>query len=309
MPTGRSLAILLVASLATALAACDSSPQERSTQPAVTTDDRITVASFDFPESNLIAELYSQALEGGGFTVERTYGVGPRELVGPALLRGLVEVVPEYAGTALQFVTLGTSTPSQDVTGTHDELVAALAERPVTALEAAPAQNANTFVVTLETAAQYELRTLSDLAPVAGQLVFGGPPECAARPLCLLGLQETYGITFGEVVRLDVGGEATRHALATGAIDVGLLFTTDPALLRGSFLELDDDRGLQPAENVTPLVRTEVIDRFGPSVASILDSVSERLTTEELRRLNANLAIEGADLASVARRWLEENVP
>ncbi len=139
------------------------------------------------------------------------------------------------------------------------------------ALAAAPAQNANTFVVTAETAARLDLDEVSDLAAVAGRLTFGGPAECATRRLCLVGLTDVYGVTFGDVLALDPGGPVTRQALRNGEIDVALLFTTDPAIEREGFVELTDDRGLQPAENVTPLIRSEVVERWGDDVVGVID--------------------------------------
>lgn len=105
----------------------------------------VTVGSLDFAESELLGELYSQALESGGFTVRRAFDLGPREFVAPALARGLVDLVPEYAGTALQFVSLGRAQPGADPVAAREALVQALTGTGVTALQAAPAQDANTF--------------------------------------------------------------------------------------------------------------------------------------------------------------------
>jgi osmoprotectant transport system substrate-binding protein len=251
----------------------------------------------------VLAELYAQALEARGLQVRRAIGIGPRELVGPALSLGLVELVPEYAGTALDFLSLGRVDASADAAATHQALVQAAASHDLAALTAAPAQDANAFVVTRETAARHHLQRLSDLAAVAPQLTFGGPPECPTRPLCLEGLESRYGVHFGNVIAIDdPGGPSTREAIEQGTIDVGLLFTTDPALQGGDLVALEDDQGLQPAENVTPLVRTEVMDRWGADVTATLDALSARLTTEALRALDA--AAAGASPAAAARDWL-----
>jgi osmoprotectant transport system substrate-binding protein len=297
----RRWVVAAVLSLAVGLSACGSP----ATDPGESAlgDDAITVGSFEFAESELLAELYSQALERGGYDVRRAFGLGPRELVGPALDQGLVEVVPEYAGTALRFLVLGDDVEPVDGPDTHRALVAALRGHPVVALAAAPAQTANTFAVTRATAERFALRALSDVVPVADQLSFGGPPECPQRPLCLAGLEQVYGLDFGEVVSLDAGDAITMDALARGVVDIALLFTTTPQLEGGDLVELDDDRGLQPSENITPLVHAEVLDRWGPDVAARLDAVSGQLTTSGLRRLNKAVA-EGASPASVAAGWL-----
>jgi len=286
------------------LTGCGSGRSTAPPTPSAIDDDAITVASFDFAESRVLAELYAQALEARGLQVRRAIGIGPRELVGPALALGLVELVPEYAGTALGFLSLGRVGATADATTTHQALEQAASERHLTALAAAPAQNANSFAVTRETAARDHLQRLSDLAAVAPDLIFGGPPECPTRPLCLEGLEQRYGVHFGHVLALDAGGPTTRQALEQGAIDVGLLFTTDPAFTSGDLVALEDDRQLQPAENVTPLVRTEVLDRWGEDVRATLDAVSSRLTTDVLRRLDA--AAASASPAAVARAWLRE---
>jgi osmoprotectant transport system substrate-binding protein len=283
------------------LLGCSSDPTAgRSASPALD-DDVITVASFDFAESRLLGEIYAQALEAGGHRVRRAFGIGPRELVDPALASGLVELVPEYAGTALQFLGLGTTAPTADVAATHEALRVTAARRGITALAVAPAQDANTFVVTRATATARSLLRLSDLAGAAPGLTVGGPPECPTRPLCL---RNVYGLSFKEFVRLDTGGPVTLQALRNGDVDLALLFTTDPAVAGADLVELADDRGLQPAENVTPLIRTELVEHWGSGLTDLLDAVSRRLTTGALRALNGRAAAPGADLAGIATEWL-----
>jgi osmoprotectant transport system substrate-binding protein len=267
-------------------------------------DDAITVASFDFAESEIVAEIYAQALEDAGFRVVRDLRLGPRELVFPALARGLVELVPEYAGTAATFIGRRDLAPSTDAGSAQDALTRVLDGTAMMALAPSPAQDANAFVVTRATAALHNLRTLDDLAAVAPGLAFGGPPECPSRPLCLAGLERTYGVRFGLVFGLDVGGRLTRLALEEGHIDVGLLFSTDPALGgRGELVELLDDRQLQPAENLTPLVRREVVQRWGSELTAVLDEASAALSTEELRELRGQVELGDVSAREAARYW------
>ncbi len=283
--------------------ACGQDDRPAST-PSALDDDAVTVGSFDFAESALLSELYAQALEGEGYAVERAGAVGPREIVAPALVRGLLELVPEYAGTALTFLSLGDTSPTADAASTHEALSRSAAERGLVALAPSPAQDANAFVVTRATAERLGVEKLSDLAPLAGDLSFGGPPECATRPLCLEGLQDHYGIKFGTVLALDPAGPRTREALQDGAIDVALMFTTAATIDADDLVVLADDRQLQPAENVTPLVRQDVVDRWGQELVDTVDAVSERLTTDELRRLNALL--DAGTPRTVAAEWLRE---
>jgi osmoprotectant transport system substrate-binding protein len=286
------------------LAACGDG-DDRVAEANALGDDAITVGSFDFPESILLAELYSQGLEEHGIRVERALGLGPREFVGAALSVGLVELVPEYVGTALTFFSAGTSAPSADAEATYGDLEGAVAGTDVAVLAPARAQNANTFVVRKETAERYGLVTLSDLAAVAPELVLGGPPECPTRPLCEVGLREVYGLDFEEFVPLDAGGPMTHRALGEGFVDVAVLFGTDPRL--DEFTVLTDDRHLQPAENVVPLVHATVLERFGSDAVAAIDAVSHRLDVDGLRRLNAqDAATPGAgDVAAIAASWLE----
>jgi osmoprotectant transport system substrate-binding protein len=287
---------------AVTLAACSSDGPVASPSLQLN-DDVITVGSFDFAESIVVAEVYSQGLEAAGYKVERAFDLGPREFVGPALSAGLLEFVPEYAGTASEFYSLSKAQPSDDVDATHTELTSAVKGQRLVALAAAPAQDANTFVVTASTADRLHLRALSDLQAVAPQLTFGGPPECPTRPLCLKGLEGTYGAKFREVVTLDAGGPLTRDALQGGLVDVALMFTTDPTIAADGFVELVDDRGLEPAENITPLVRTEIVTRWGTDLVALIDSISARLTTTAVRDLNASARAENADVAAIASAW------
>jgi osmoprotectant transport system substrate-binding protein len=138
---------------------------------------------------------------------------------------------------------------------------------------------------------------------VAPRLTFGGPPECPTRPFCLVGLEKVYGLRFGSFVALDAGGPLTHHALQNGYVDVALLFTTDPRLIGGDLVELTDDRQLQPAENVTPIVRHELLDRRGREFELLVNQVSGQMTTAGLRQLNARVAA-GIDVSRVAQEWL-----
>lgn len=305
MGARRTIATLVIVGTV-ACAACGSASRSggtRGTVASVIDDDAVTVASFDFPESELLAEIYGRALQAAGFEVRYEIGLGPREFVQPALARGLVELVPEYAGTALRFVSLGERRTTDDAAATVAALDAALRDRRLVALEPAAAQDTNAVVVTRSLAARYTLDEISDLEPVADRLTFGGPPGCPDRPYCLAGLEATYGLDFADFVPLDVAGPLTHQALAGGHVDVALLFTTDPRIAAEGLVELVDDRGLQPADNVTPVVRREVVERWGDPLVDAVDAVSARLTTDGLRSLNARVA-GGADRGRVADDWL-----
>lgn len=266
--------------------------------------DGVIVAAFGFSESHILAELYAQAMEARGIPVQRALDLASREVVEPALEQGVVDFVPEYSGTALEFLNRAAGQATSDPEATYRLLSEAFAARGVTALTPAPAQDQNAVAVTRATAERLGLRTVSDLRPVAPALVFGAPPECPERRFCLAGLTAVYGLSFKEFRPLDAGGPLTVGALEGDEIDVGLLFTTSPAVATSDLVLLADDRGLQPAENVVPVVRTPVLERHGDALRRAADEVSRVLTTQELIGLNRRVDVEGAAPAEAAREWL-----
>jgi osmoprotectant transport system substrate-binding protein len=295
--------------LAFTCAACTASggPSPAGPAPAGSASPAaITVGSFDFPESVVLAYLYAGALSARGYQVRVLPDLGSRELVEPALMTGLVQLVPEYTGSALEFVSLGRAHATASVAATAATLARWMATRGVVAARPAAAQDTNAIVVTAATAARYRLRTVSDLASVAPGLVFGGPPECAERPDCLPGLRRAYGLRFRAFAGLDADGPLTRQALVSGDIGVALLFTTDPAIEAQHLVVLADNRGLQSAENVVPVLRRATADRYGAGLLAALDAVSARLSTAALTALNAQVELDGRDPRAVAERWLRD---
>jgi osmoprotectant transport system substrate-binding protein len=262
------------------------------------------VGSFDFAEGQLLSDLYATVLQEHGYPVQRAFDLGSREIVEPALLQGKVDVVPEYLGTALEFITLGKADVTKNPQSLYGQLQRAFRPKGVDPLAVSSAQDENGIVVTDETAARYNLRTVSDLKAVAPRLVFGGPPECQKRPFCLAGLEKTYGLKFNAVQSLDTGGPLTVKKLETGEVDVGVLFTTDPNIVARNFVLLRDDKNLQPGDNIVPVVRRRVLKERGGGVIRLIDSVTRRLTTEALRRLNARVQLEGRPSHEVAAEWL-----
>jgi osmoprotectant transport system substrate-binding protein len=292
-----------VAALALVMAIVAGCTQEPAPPPPDPRRPPIVVASFDFPESEILAELYGQALRGRGYPVELVARLGAREVVEPALEQGKVDLVPEYLGTALAFIDDGGLPPSGDPRATHARLRRAFAARGVTVAAFAPAEDRNGFVVTGDLARRRGLERISDLAPLAGRLTFGGPPECPDRPLCMKGLRDRYGLSFARFVAMP-SRRVTADALETGEIDVGMIETTDASQIGQDLVQLEDDRGLQPAENVVPVVRTQAVDRYGPELVRLLDAVSAQLTTAGLRVLNRQVAVEDQPASGVAAGWL-----
>ena len=268
----------------------------------------IVIGSANFGESELIAEIYAQKLEAEGFAVERKFNTGSREIYAAALEAGELKLVPEYVGSALAY--LG-GTPTSNTETTTADLRAAWTPAGVTVLEPADAQDKNGFVVTAMVAGTLGLTKVSDLSASNGSLVLGGPPECPDREFCLIGLETVYGLTFAEFKPLDVGGPLTVEALkagsSAGGIDVGMLFTTDGVITSEGFVLLEDDGGLQPAENVIPATLIAIVDEYGSAYTNALNAVSAALTTEALTRMNQAVGYDGEDLVQVATLWLKDN--
>jgi osmoprotectant transport system substrate-binding protein len=288
---GAFLAVALVAS------ACGGAGGSTEGEP-------ITVSSFNFNESVIVAEIYAQALERADYAVERNMNLGNREVVKPALEAGEIDLVPEYVGTIGGF--LG-GTATADSQATWEEAKGLFEELGVTLLAFSPAQNKNAYVVTAETASANGLTTISDLGDVAGEFRFGGPPECPEREFCLQGLETVYGLEFAEFVPLDVGGPITIAALEGGDVDIALLFSSQGVIAEKGWIVLEDDMDLQPAENLVPAIRQAVVDEYGEDLTNLLDEVSEKIEQDALIEMNKRADIDGEDPAVIAGEWLDEN--
>ena len=301
--SARARTAVALALLAVAVAGCGG--RSRAPAPADPRRPPVRVASFDFSESQVLAALYGQALAGHGYPVEPVDALGPREIVEPALQQGQVDFVPEYLGSALDFVSNGERVASADAARTRARLARALRASGVTVLGYARAQDQNGVAVTRRTAATRGLRRISDLAPVASGLVFGGPPECPQRPLCLQGLQGAYGVAFKRFLPMP-SFAVTAAALRQGQIDAGMLITTDGDLADGDLVLLADDRHLQPAENVVPVVRDRIVVAYGPALVAVVNQVTAQLTNADLVELNRQVAL-GERPDAVADAWLRRH--
>lgn len=309
----RTLA-LGAATLALVLAAC--SPGEGSggsptaSTPAGTDgtgggNQSITIGSAGFYEAQLMAEIYAQALEANGYTVERKLGIGPRDTTQPAIESGDFDLEPEYIGSLLTF--LG-GEASGDPEETFNRLQEELEPLGLEALQYTPAQDTNAFVVRQETADELGLATMSDLAEVAGELVWGLPPECETNDLCR-GALEQYGIAYDEIqIEQYAACDApVAQALNDGVVDVAELCSTQPDIERFNFVVLEDDMATQPSENIAPIVRVEWLEGAPADFADILNAVSEAMDTETLTSLGVQVAVDQEPIEDVADQWLTDN--
>ena len=302
----RRVAVLLavLASVSLVASGCGDDEDEDPTigagqgggQPKAT----VTIGAFNFSESAILSHIYAGALRNDGYTANVRANLGSREIVAPALERGEIDLYIGYAATELEFYNSGAGEATADARETTEKLRSRIQPKGLTALQPSSAVDQNAFAVTQATADRLRVRRLSDLAAAAGELTLGGPPECPVRPFCAKGLEDTYGIRFKEFRALDAGGPLTKNALRNGDIDVALLFSSDA---RG-FVVLEDDKGLQNADNVVPVIRTAKVDE---GARSVLDRVSAALTTEELSDLNDRANTDKEDPEVLALDWLREN--
>lgn len=269
--------------------------------PAARSDSKtIIVGSADFPESQLLATIYAQALKAKGVAVETKLNIGSREVYMPALLDGSIDLLPEYAGAALSYL------DKKATAHTPDDVAKALKAalpKGVSMLTPSAAQDSDGVAVTRATAEKYKLKTIADLAPVASGFVLGGPPEWKTRKEGIIGLKEVYGLEFKSLKALDVGGPLTLSALVNGQIQAANLFSTDPAIAANNLVMLEDTKSLFPAQNVVPVIATAKISDV---VTKTLDAVSAALTTKDLIDMNGRLGNHDS-FDVVAQDWLTQH--
>jgi osmoprotectant transport system substrate-binding protein len=281
-----------------AVAACG------STSTTASAKGTLTVAGFNFPESSILAELYGQALAHDGYTVNYKLLLGTREVLAPAIENGQVDLYPGYAASDLEFYNKSAGEASGDPAATTTKLNSHLQPLGLAALNPSDAVDQNAFAVTKATADKYHLTKLSDLASIGNQLVLGAGPECPTRPYCKPGLEATYGIHFKDFKALDTDGPATRAAFKNGSIDVGLVFSSDADLNTLGLVVLQDDKHLEAADNVVPIVRQAAAS---DEVKSVLNAISAKLKTADLLTMNSQVELLHQDADAVAKAWLQQH--
>jgi osmoprotectant transport system substrate-binding protein len=313
------LLMLLVASLA--LAACGddddddgggggAATQEESGGSGIQSDEAnagttITVGSKNFTEQKVLGEIYAQAFEAAGYTVEKQLNLGDEKTALAALEGGEIDAYPEYTGTALlSFFGVQADKLPKDPDAAYDQAREGFAEKNLTAFEPTPFTSSNEVAVTMETADENSLRTISDLSKVDDQFTLYGSPECRQRLDCLLGLQEVYGLEFRRFVPVDI---ALRHQVLTeGQADVSIVFTTDPQIQREDFVLLEDDKDMFPPYNSTLVMRNEIAEQGGAELEEVVAMVNEGLTDEAMQELNARVDLDKQTPEEVAGQYLSE---
>jgi osmoprotectant transport system substrate-binding protein len=291
--------------LALVISACSSGGGSRPT---------LKIGSVKFDEAKVMAEVYAQALEAKGFTVNRDgYGLGDRAVVAPAIEKGSPEGIdfqPEYIGSRLAYEK-GTSGPDSQTNWTS--LQSKLTAKNLTVLNYTPAVDTNAFVVRQETATQLNLSKMSDLAAVQSQLKFGLATDCPTNALCGApgGALAQYGITpetINAATLLSACDVPMADALKNTTIDVAELCSTQPDIIVNGWVVLTDDLHTQPADNMAPIVRNDYLSKLSSADQELfkktLNDVSAQVDTTTLADLYKQVSVDHKDLADVARTWL-----
>lgn len=273
--------------------------------PQVRSMNSIVVGSADFPESQIVAEIYAQALQANGFDVGRRMGIGSRETYIPALKDHSIDLVPEYVGNLLRyFAPESTATMLAPV---ELELYQKL-PGDLSLLTPSPATDTDTVSVTGATAAMWKLKTIGDLARHSPEVKFGAPSAFETRPFGLPGLRQKYGLIIspGNFVAInDSGGAVTVRALVQGRVTAANIFTTSPAIQQNNLVTLDDPEHNFLAGNIVPLLNSQ---KKSDRLKRVLDAVSAKLTTTGMAALNASVTgNSGIDPDQAARNWVREN--
>lgn len=299
---------VVAATALTAVSACSSSSHSGSGSGSATgnplapgaSGNALVVGSANFPEDELLAQIYAQALQAKGVKVTTKLNIGAREVYYPQVKSGTISIIPEYNGALLS-----TSVDKTSTAKTTEQVDAALtAKLPPTLriLNPAPAVDADSVTVTQATAAKYHLKSIADLAPVANKFAFGGPPEFKTRVDGIEGLKSTYGLTFKSFVPLDESGPITLAALKSGKVQAADVFTTTPQIISDKLVSLSDPKNNFAAQNVIPLVYKKALT---PTIDATLNAVSAKLTTQALLQMDNAVITQHANYSTVAAGFLQ----
>ena len=293
--TRLTAALAGTAIAALALAGCASSDPLSADSTDTGDSSTIVIGSQAYYSNEIIAEIYAQALEAGGFTVERNFNIGQRDAYMPALEDGEIDLFPEYTGNLLQyFEPTTTATTSDDV---YAALQEALPEG-LTVLDQSSATDQDSYNVTSAFAEENGLTSIADLAGIDG-LVLGGAPELEERPYGPTGLEELYGVT----VSFQATADTTVDELVAGNIQIANVYSADPRIETEDLVTLEDPEGLFLASNVVPVVNADIAD----DIADVINAVSAALTPEGLVALNVESTEEQRSSEDIAADWLAEN--
>ncbi|WP_328634883.1 ABC transporter substrate-binding protein [Streptomyces sp. NBC_00356] len=274
-----------------------------ATGSAAGTGPVITVGSKQFTESWVMGELYSQILRGHGFDVVLKSNVGSADLIDRALRNGQIDLYPEYTGVILQTFAMPKHMPTT-ARDTYEAAKKFEAGRGISLLPPTPFQNRNAVAVRTADARKHQLKTVGDLERL-GKISYAEYPDNITGPLGFDAVVKAYGLHDTKVRPLNIGLQYP--ALKNGDVDAADVFTTDPQLRRYDFTILDDDQAIFGFQNVSPVVRTSLVEKYGKRLTEPLNAVDELLTEEAMQALNEAAAMMRLSPAKVADRFLRAN--
>ena len=275
--------------------------------PATGGSGKIVIASANFPENQILAEIYRQALSRAGYDAS-IKPLTTRPNIVTAVQSGAVQVEPDYVGSLTEFLNKDKNGPdapmvaSGDLDATYAKAKALAAAKGLTVLTPSPAQDQNAFVVTRAFSEKHGVTKLSDLAGFAGPLVLGGTPECKTYSLCQPGLEKTYGLAFTGFEQTDLGGTQSVTKLKNGTVQLGEFLSSDGGVKANDFIVLKDDKKLQAVDNIVPVIATSVAG--DALLVAILNQISAAMTTDDLIALNASVSIDRKLPAQAATDFL-----
>jgi osmoprotectant transport system substrate-binding protein len=269
----------------------------------------IKIGSVGFDEARVMAEIYGQVLEANGYTVNRDgIGLGDRKVLLPALESGKIDLQPEYIGSALAAGYGGTSTNDPAKNRTDLQKVLDTKGGGITVLDYTPAVDTNALVVRKETADQYKLTKWSDLTAVADKLKWALATDCPTSAVCAAALKSSYGIDTSklDLTLLAACSTPMADALKNKTVDVAELCSTGPEIIVNGWVRLEDDKQTQPADNISPLVRNDLLAKVDKGAFSkLLNDVSAKMDTPTLADLYKQVAVDKKDAKDVAAAWLK----
>ena len=294
----RLVTALLALFLVAGCASSDPLGTQNSSTASGTTSKQLVIGSQQYYSNEIVAELFAQALESRGWTIDRQYQIGQREVYLPELAAGRIDVMPEYIGNLLQYY------DKQATAKTRPEIVTALRSKVPSGLmllEPAAASDQDSFNVTAQTAQQYGLKTIGDLAKLP-RVTAAANSELAKRPYGPAGLKSTYGVTATVLPVEDSGGPLTVKALVDGKVQVADIYSADPSIKAKGLVTLADPESLVLPQNVVPVVSPKV----GADAASIIELVCAQLTTADLVELNSLSVSKQLSSRAIAKQWLAQ---
>jgi osmoprotectant transport system substrate-binding protein len=305
-----AIAVAAVAACSSGTTSSNSSPSSSPSASATTSSGNplsqggasgsVVVGSANFPESELLAEIYIQALTAKGIKVTPKLNIASREVYYPQIEKGAISIIPEYNGTLLTVAVDPASTAK--TTAQVDAALAAKLPSSLEVLTPASAQDSDSVTVTAATAAKYHLKTIADLKPYASTMVLGAPPEFKTRSDGIAGLKANYGLTFKSFDPLDESGPITLAALQDGKVQAADVFTTTPYIITDHLVPLADPKNNFAAQNVIPLVYKAAMN---PTIISTLNAISAKLTTQALLEMDNAVITLHADYSTVAAGFLK----